>query len=116
MTVLPYDPGRLPRLPAPAAGEVLKIAVEGYPPYKDINQSIRNRNHPHHADFKALRNAAYTAMAGRAWTFGPVGLDLTVYAPGLPPRCSLLDYMGGVMDTLDGSSGYTFTFLPIMYE
>ncbi|HEX6372490.1 MAG TPA: hypothetical protein VF006_26455 [Longimicrobium sp.] len=93
MTVLPYDPGQLPTRPAPAAGEVLEIAVEGYPPYKDIRQSIRNRR-----------------------TFGPVGLDLTIYAPQLAPGYTLVDYLGGVMDTLDGSSGYTFTFLPIVYE
>lgn len=116
MTVLPYDPGQLPTRPAPAAGEVLNISVEGFPPYKDNRKSIRNRNHPRHGDFKALRNAASKAMEGRAWTFGPVRLDLTVYAPSLPPGASLLDYLGGVMDTLDGSSGDTFTFLPIVYE
>jgi hypothetical protein len=116
MTVLPYDPGPLPTLPAPAQGEVLELAVDGYPPFKDVKQSIRNRKHPCHADFKTLRNAAIKAMAGRAWYFGPVGLDLTLYAPSLPRNRNLLDYVGGVMDTLDGSSGCTFTFLPVVYE
>jgi hypothetical protein len=63
-----------------------------------------------------LRHAANKAMAGKAWTFGPVGLDLTICAPQLAPGYTLVDYLGGVMDTLDGSSGYTFTFLPIVYE
>jgi len=55
-------------------------------------------------------------MGGRAWYFGPIGLDLTIHAPKLHPNRSLNDYMGGVMDTLDGSSGFTFTYLPIVYE
>ncbi len=29
---------------------------------------------------------------------------------------TLNDYLGGIMDTLDGSSGYTFTYLPIAFE
>jgi hypothetical protein len=116
MTILPYDPGQLPTRPAPAEGEVIEIAVEGYPPYKDIKQSIRNRDHPYHADFKALRTAAYKAMSDRAWTFGPVRIDLAIYAPSLPLGRSIVDYLSGVMDTLNGSSGDTFTFLPIVYE
>ena len=116
MSVLPYDPGPLPTLPAPAPGESLDLVIDGYPPFKDVKQSIRNRKHPRHGDFKTLRDAAIKAMAGRAWYFGPVGLDLALYAPSLPPNRSLLDYVGGVMDTLDGSSGCTFTFLPIVYE
>jgi hypothetical protein len=116
MSRLPYDPGPLPTLPAPAAGEAIEIAVDGYPPFKDVKQSIRNRKHPCHDDFKKLRIAAIKAMAGRAWYFGPVGLDLVLYAPALPPKRTVLDYVGGVMDTLDGSSGCSFTFLPVVYE
>jgi hypothetical protein len=114
--VLPYDPGVLPTLPAPAVGESLEISLDGYPPFKSIGQSIRNRSHPSHSTFIALRNAAIRAMAGRAWYFGPVSLDVTLYAPSLPVNRTLLDYVGGIMDTLDGSSGCTFTFLPIVYE
>jgi hypothetical protein len=55
-------------------------------------------------------------MAGRAWYLGGVGLRLTVFGPGALDRWSLNDYLGGIMDTLDGSSGRTFTYLPIVFE
>jgi len=55
-------------------------------------------------------------MDGRAWCFGPIKLDLTIHAPKLHPNRGLVDYMGGVEDTLDGSSGFTFTYLPIVFE
>jgi hypothetical protein len=55
-------------------------------------------------------------MAGRAWYFGPVGLRLTVFGPASADRWSLNEYLGGIMDTLDGSSGQTFTYLPIVFE
>jgi len=43
-------------------------------------------------------------------------LDLTIFGATDLDRYSLNDYMGGVMDTLDGSSGQTFTYLPIIYQ
>jgi hypothetical protein len=55
-------------------------------------------------------------MDGRAWVFGRVELHLVVRSPEPLNHYGLNDYLGGVMDTLDGSSGYTFTFLPIVYE
>jgi hypothetical protein len=113
--ILPYDPGVLPTRPAPKTGDVIRIEVEGLPPAKAIRQSIRNANHPMHESFVALRRTAIAAMAGRAWVFGPVALNLTLF--GLSnDGPSIVDYMGGVMDTLDGSSGPTFTFLPIVFE
>lgn len=45
---------------------------------------------------------------------GPVRLNFIFYAPKLERR--LLDYIGGVMDTLDGSHGMSFTYLPIVYQ
>jgi Holliday junction resolvase RusA-like endonuclease len=62
----------------------------------------------------ALRDAATEAMAGRAWYFGPVSVDLTIYSSSLKFRIS--DYFAGVEDTLDGCSGYEFTYLPIVFE
>lgn len=115
MDVLPYNPGVLPTLPAPAAGERIAIRVDGLPPYKDSSHSIRNVTHPRYASFAALRNAATAAMNGRAWFFGPIRLSLTIYAPSLPSSRGSIDYLGGVMDTLDGSSGTTFTYLPIVF-
>jgi hypothetical protein len=55
-------------------------------------------------------------MKGRAWTHGPVRLDLTLFAPALAPSMTVIDYMAGVFDTLDGSSGRHFTYLPVVYE
>ncbi len=116
MDLLPYDPGPLPSRSAPLAGESIAFRVDGLPPYKDVSESIRNVEHPRYDSFVALRTAAVAAMAGRAWYFGPIGLDLTIYASKLHANRSLVDYVGGVMDTLDGSSGITFTYLPIVFE
>lgn len=113
---LPYDPGLLPTRVAPAQGETLVIEIPGLPPIKTFSQSIRNQKHPQHPRFVTLREAATEAMAGRAWYLGPVGLDLTVFGPGCLDRWNLNDYVGGIMDTLDGSSGQTFTYLPIVFE
>ena len=55
-------------------------------------------------------------MDGRAWYFGAIALDMTIFGPTHLDRWRLNDYMGGVMDTLDGSSGQTFTYLPIVYQ
>jgi hypothetical protein len=114
--LLPYDPGPLPTRPSPEHGESFTIELSGLPPYKDISQSIRNVSHPRYDSFVALRRAAIDAMDGRAWYRGPIQLDLTIHAPALHKNRTLTDYLGGVMDTLDGSHGPTFTYLPIVYE
>jgi len=111
-----YDPGRLPIKRAPSPGESITIELGGLPPYKDASRSIRNPSHPRYPSFKALRDAAMQAMAGRACYRGPVQLSLVLRANEVHPRRRLLDYIGGVMDTLDGSHGPTFTYLPIVYE
>ena len=54
-------------------------------------------------------------MAGRAWVFGPIAANITLFGP-LNDGSSMLDYMSGVADTLDGSSGPTFTYLPVVFE
>jgi hypothetical protein len=53
-------------------------------------------------------------MAGRRWYDGPVRMDFTLYAP--EKDLSLTDFAGGVQDTLDGSHGCEFTYLPIVYQ
>jgi hypothetical protein len=55
-------------------------------------------------------------MAGRAWSFGNVELNIQVCGEQKLLDKSLTDYMAGIMDTLDGSSGTQFTFLPIAFE
>lgn len=90
------------------------MTVEGEPPYKDRHFSIRNTRHPVHVRFLKLREMAANAMNGRMWCNGAVGIKLTVSAPKL--QKGLTEYMGGIMDTLDGSHGYTFTYLPIVYQ
>lgn len=116
LTLLPYDPGILPTLPAPSSGQIVAIEMTGLPPPKDLGRSIRNRTHPQHAAFRALREAGIAAMAGRAWVFGPIEMSLIIFGPREQTSRSLADYLGGICDTLDGSSGTTFTYLPIVYE
>ena len=116
MTFLPYDPGQLPTRASPLPGDSITILGSGLPPYKDINQSIRNASHPRHASFCQLRKAASEAMGGQAWYLGPISLSLTIYAQILDPGKTASDYLGGVLDTLDGSHGFTFTYLPVVYE
>ena len=116
MNGIPYNPGVIPSKPAPEAGEEIRFKVEGLPPYKDLGQSIRTRKHKAHDRFILLREKAIEAMAGRAWSFEAIELILLLY--GNPDNFDKTswDYIAGIMDTLDGSSGQTFTFLPIVYE
>ena len=113
---LAYDPGVLPTAPAPSGGETISIRLDGLPPYKDEHFSIRNTRHKIHSRFICLRQVAMQAMAGRAPYRGAVGLDLDMHAPQFEKNRSLTDYMGGVIDTLDGSHGVEFTYLPVVYE
>ena len=108
------DPGPLPTLPPPTPGDVVEFRVEGYPPTKDRSFSIRNVRHPKYPLFLALRQCAVGAMDGRAWYEGPIKLELTLHAPKLQE--ALLDYFSGIEDTLDGSHGFTFTYLPVVYQ
>ncbi len=55
-------------------------------------------------------------MAGRAPYRGPIRIDFTMYAVGFERNRTLIDYIGGIEDTLDGSHGVNFTYLPIVYE
>ncbi len=114
MSELLPNPGVIPTLPAPSSGERIIIHVTGLPPYKDLSISVRNPKHPNHASFAELRNEAIKVMGGRAWYDGAVKLDLTLYAPSLDRNLS--DYIGGIEDTLDGSHGMTFTYLPIVFQ
>jgi hypothetical protein len=111
---LELEPGILPTRPAPISGERITISVTGLPPFKDTKFSIRNRKHPHHEAFARLRREAARIMAGRRWYDGPVAMKLTLRGNALDKP--LVDYSGGVMDSLDGSHGDTFTYLPIVFQ
>ena len=113
---LPYKPGVLPSRSAPAAGDSIIVYVKGLPPYKDKNFSIRNQRHKIFIRFEMLREIAIESMGGRAPYRGPVRLDLVMYGAGFEQNRGLLDYMGGIMDTLDGSHGQSFTYLPNILE
>ena len=109
------DPGPLPTtLPPPKPGDIVNFWVEGYPPTKDRSFSIRNVKHRRYALFMALRKSAIDAMHGRTWYAGPVKLEFILHTPKLERE--LVDYLGGIMDTLDGSHGFTFTYLPVVYQ
>lgn len=114
--LIPYDPGSLPNKKAPSPGEEIFIHLGGLPPAKKRGASLRNPTHPRYASFVALRKAAREAMNGRAWYFGDIGIELTIYGPNDIGASELTVFLGGVMDTLDGSSGRCFTYLPIVYE
>ena len=113
---LPYDPGVLPSAPPPSAGESISFRVEGLPSYKDGHFSIRNTRHKFFPRFKALRQASIEAMGGRAPYRSAIGLDFVMHAQELEKSRSLIDYIAGIMDTLDGSHGCEFTYLPIFFE
>jgi len=55
-------------------------------------------------------------MDGRACYMGAVALDLVVYGPELHKGRKISDYAARVEDTIDGSSGSTFTYLPIVIQ
>lgn len=113
----PFYPSALPTLPSPAAGDSISFRVDGVPPYKDTSFSIRNRSSPQHQQFLRLRAAAAIAMNGRAWTSQAVNLTARIRASAaLRERHTALRFFSGIMDTLDGSHGQTFTFLPVVYE
>jgi hypothetical protein len=113
MMLMP-DPGPIPIRPSPEARERIRFQVAGVPPDKDIHFSIRNPRHPRHGYFKHLREAAIEAMAGRARYLGPVELNVEIFAPKLD--YSLVNYLGGIMDALDGAHAPSFTYLPIVYQ
>ena|SRR5687767_12594246 len=116
---LGYDPGIIPILPAPVSGETLLIQVPGLPPYKNFHFSIRNSAHRIYHRFMTLRKAAVEAMNGRACYNGAIELNLTVSILSSErerKKYTALDYCSGVMDSLGGSSGMTFAYLPIVYQ
>lgn len=110
------NPGALPTRPAPRKGEKIYIRVDGLPPYKDLHASIRNPKHRKHSRFVALRKAAIEAMAGRAWSTQAISLSLDIHSPDFDRNKILPDYLSGVLDTLDGSHGESFTYLPICFQ
>ncbi|MGD9201867.1 MAG: hypothetical protein PVI26_09910 [Chitinispirillia bacterium] len=113
---LPYCPGVIPSKPSPQKGYELRFEVEGLPPYKDVSKSIRNKTHRAHERFILLREKAIQVMDGRAWYFDAISLSIVIFGNDILFDKSIQDYMSGIMDTLGGSSGFTFTFLPIVYE
>jgi hypothetical protein len=117
LTLLPYNPGVLPNKKPPNLGDKIEFRVDGQPPIKNHHFSLRNPKNKKYDDFVRLRNAATTAMNGRAWYFGAIGLEVTLYYPSSTDiDVNLINFIGGIEDTLDGSSGVYFTYLPIVYE
>jgi hypothetical protein len=95
---------------------VVEFHLPGLPPYKDLRFSIRNPRHHHYKRFRDLRAKATYAMAGRAWSHGAVELEVEVHAPTLEGGRTMVDYIAGILDTLDGSHGTEFTYLPIAFN
>lgn len=114
--LLTPHPGYLPTKPEPKIGDRLVIEVDGLPPYKDCNFSIRNPRHKIHDRFLKLRRIATTEMDGRKWSDAAILMTVLIFAPQMEKGRDLCAYVGGLMDTLDGSHGYYFTYLPIVYQ
>lgn len=108
------NPGVLPTKPAPTPGEAIELRLDGLPSFKELNRSIRNPKHPRYDAFVRLREAAIKVMNGRECYSGPIAMECSLHAPRLERR--LLDYVAGIEDTLDGSHGPNFTYLPIVYQ
>ena len=113
---LPYDPGILPTKKGPNPGDQITINVNGLPPQKKRWISLRNPKNPRYDAFVSLRNAATKAMNGRAWYFGPIGIDFIFYVKEYFTVDEYISYVGGIADTLCGGCGVHFTYLPIVYE
>jgi hypothetical protein len=109
-------PGVMPTLSSPKKGDSIQFRVEGLPPIKNRSFSIRNTRSKDYEKFKSLRIKATEQMKKRRWYDGPITLNITVYIKDQKPQASLNDYMSGIMDTLDGSHGFTFTYLPVVYQ
>jgi hypothetical protein len=62
----------------------------------------------------ALRREAIAAMSNRKWYEEGIAIELMYSAPNPSPILQR-DYLGGIMDTLGGSHGPTFIYLPIVY-
>ena len=116
MPLPPPHPGVLPTKPTPNIGHYLTFKVAGLPPYKDFKTSIRNSHNKNHDRFLRLREAATKAMRGRRWSDHAISLTLSIFAPSLEKRMTPIDYMSGIFDTLGGSHGQHFTYLPIVYQ
>jgi hypothetical protein len=110
------DPGALPTKPKPRRGEKITLQLSGLPPYKHSGFSIRNIKHRRYKRFVQLRREAVKAMAGRSWSHGAIRLRFTMFAPAFEKGKALIDYLSGVEDTLDGSHGFTFTYLPTVFQ
>lgn len=63
----------------------------------------------------ALRRAAIDAMRGRKWYEGAVRVDLLYISPEHGSVGGLDSYIGGILDTMGGSHGPSFIYLPIVY-
>jgi hypothetical protein len=110
------EPGLLPTKESPRRGSCVSFMVSGLPPYKDSHFSIRNKVHSLHQRFVLLRESATRAMNGRKWYEGPISLEIMMYAKGFEKGKNAVDYMGGIMDSIDGSHGIAFTYLPIVIQ
>jgi hypothetical protein len=91
----------------------MTIKVKGIPPHKGAHFSIRNPKHANHDRFTLLRKKANEAMGKMPYSSGPIGVTIR-YQRQLGSRPSA-DYVSGIFDTLGGSHGMQFHWMPIVY-
>jgi len=91
----------------------IKFIVEGIPPYKDFSRSIRNYQHPDHDRFLKLRKTAKVAMKNREYHRGPVAIKFHYIRK--EGKRKIWEYLSGILDSLGGSHGFTFHWVPIVF-
>lgn len=82
----------------------VRFTVAGLPPAKSEAKSVLAEGHPHARRVQALlmaaRDAIPTPVGTSALGSEPVGLDVTVTAPGAPDS-DATNYLGGIADVLE---------------
>jgi hypothetical protein len=84
-------------------GEEITFMVDGWPPVKNLAKSMLAAEHQHAQRVLALLRAARDAVDGLpqpVFTTRPVGLELILEAPSIPPG-DATNYLGGIGDVLE---------------
>lgn len=116
MNIIDPSIGVIPTKKAPGRGEMIRLTIKGLPPAKNLSMSIRNTKSKDYGAFKKLRLAGLKTMNGRRWYDGPIKVSITFFSTDKNLAVFKHSHIGGIMDTLGGSHGFTFTYLPIVYQ
>lgn len=81
----------------------ISLEVEGFPPAKNEALSMLGAGHSHGERVRRLLEAARRFMieSGFGLLTGPIGLEVTIYAPPDQDPWDATNYLGGVADVLE---------------